>query len=191
MRTVNVYEFDELSSEVQKKVIDRYRDSYVDIEDAMSLEFINYVGYLDLKLSYSLSCCQGDGVSFSGEVIGKEEVKELADYVYGGKVPRKILRLINWGIIIDVQFIRNNSHYVHKHTVDVIVEGLIPCHYYIYRAICDFEKAIKKWYLNTCNALETFGYNTIDSLRIDDYVRECIIANDLEFTENGDDLKGK
>lgn len=188
MKTVKVYGFNELSSEVQKKVIDRYRDSYVDIEDAMNLEFINYVGYLDLKLNYSLSCCQGDGVSFSGEVIGKEDVKELADYVYGGKVPRKILRLIDWGVINDVQFIRNNYHYVHKYTVDVIVESLIPCHYYIYRAIRDFERAIKKWYLNTCNALETFGYNTIDSLRIDDYVRECIIANDLKFTENGKDF---
>ena len=191
MRTINVYEFDELPNEVQKKVIDRYRDSYVDIEDAMSLEFINYVGYLDFKLSYSLSCCQGDGVSFTGTAEGKEEVLELANLVYGGKVPRKILRLINWGIIIDVQFVRNNSHYVHKYTVDVIVEGLIPCHYYIYRAICEFERAIKQWYLNTCSALETFGYNTIDSLRIDDYVRECIIANDLKFTENGDDFKGK
>ncbi len=185
MRTINVYEFDELPNEVQKKVIDRYRDSYVDIEDAMNLEFINYVGYLDLKLSYSLSCCQGDGVSFTGMAEGREEVLELANLVYSGEVPRKILRLINWGIIIDVQFVRNSSHYVHKHTVDVIVESLIPCHYYIYRAICEFERAIKQWYLNTCNALETFDYNTIDTMRSDDYVRECIIANDLEFTEDG------
>ena len=188
MRTVKVYGFNELSSEVQKEVIDRYRDAYVDIEDAMNTEFINYVGDLDFTLSYSLSCCQGDGVSFSGEVTGKEEVNVLANLVYSGKVPRKILRLINWGIIIDVQFVRNNSHYVHKYTVDVIVESLIPCHYYIYRAICEFEKAIKQWYLNTCNALETFGYNTIDTMRSDYYVREGIIANDLEFTENGKDF---
>ena len=182
---VNVYEFNELSSEVQKKVIDRYRDSYVDIEDAMNIEFINYVGYLDLKLSYSLSCCQGDGVSFSGEVTGKEEVNKLANLVYGGKVPRKILRLINWGIIIDVQFVRNNSHYVHKYTVatNVIVDG-------DYQNIAEeFEVAINHWYSNICDALETYGYNTIDFMRSDDYVRECIIANDLEFTENGDDFR--
>ena len=185
MRTINVYEFDELSSEVQKKVIDRYRDAYVDIEDAMNIEFINYVGDLDFMLSYSLSCCQGDGVSFTGTAEGREEVLKLANLVYSGKVPRKILRLINWGIIIDVQFVRNNSHYVHKYTVDVIVESLIPCHYYIYRAICEFERAIKQWYLNTCNALEIFGYNTIDTMRSDDYVREGIIANYLEFTEDG------
>lgn len=181
MRTINVYGFNELSSEVQKKVIDRYRDSYVDIEDAMNIEFSNYVGNLDFTLSYSLNCCQGDGVSFTGMAEGREEVLKLANLVYSGEVPKKILRRINSDIIYKVEFNRIGSHYVHKYTVvtKVVVDG-------DYLPIAeDFKVAITHWYLNTCNALETFGYNTIDTMRSDDYVRECIIANDLEFTEDG------
>ena len=181
MRTINVYEFDELSSEVQKKVIDLYRDSYVDIEDAMNTEFINYVGDLDLTLSYSLSCCQGDGVSFTGMAEGREEVLKLANLVYSSEVPKKLLRLINSDIIYRVEFNRIGSHYVHKYTVatKVIIDG-------DYLPIAeDFKVAITHWYSNICDALETYGYNTIDTMRSDDYVRECIIANDLEFTEDG------
>ena len=183
--SINVYEFDELSSEVQKKVIDRYRDAYVDIEDAMNIEFINHVGDLDFTLSYSLSCCQGDGVSFTGMAEGKEEVLKLANLVYGGEVPKKILSLINSDIIYKVEFNRISSHYVHKYTVatKVIVDG-------DYLLIAeDFKVAITHWYSDICDALETYGYNTIDTMRSDDYVREGIIANYLEFTENGDDFR--
>ena len=179
--SINVYEFDELSSEVQKRVIDRYRDSYVDIDDAMNLEFNNYVGDLDLTLSYSLNCCQGDGVSFTGMAEGREEVLKLANLVYSGEVSKKLLRLINSDIIYRVEFNRISSHYVHKYTVatKVIVDG-------DYLPIAEeFEVAINHWYSDICDALETYGYNTIDTMRNDDYVRECIIANDLEFTEDG------
>lgn len=179
MRTINVFKFDELSSEVQKKVIDLYRDSYVDIEEAMNTEFINYVGDLDFMLSYSLSCCQGDGVSFTGMAEGREEVLKLANLVYNGEVPKKILSLINSDIIYKVEFNRISSHYVHKYTVATTIDGD-----YL-RIAEDFKVAITHWYSDICDALETYGYNTIDIMRSDDYVRECIIANDLEFTEDG------
>ena len=73
---VNVYEFDDLSKDVQENVIGRYRDRLADLlnedlEDIMYRELNNYTDNLDFELAYSLNCCQGDGVSFTGSIEGK------------------------------------------------------------------------------------------------------------------------
>ena len=75
---VNVYEFDELSKDVQDEIIARYRDRLSDflegdLKSIMNIEFHNHVN-LYFVLSYSLNCCQGDGVSFTGSVEDKEEL---------------------------------------------------------------------------------------------------------------------
>lgn len=71
---VNVYEFDDLSKDVQEGVIERYRDKLADLldedlEDIMNRELNRYTDNLDFELRYSLNCCQGDGVSFDGSVV--------------------------------------------------------------------------------------------------------------------------
>ena len=124
MRNVNVgvYEFSELSKDVQEDVIERYRARLADLldedlEDIMNRELNRYTDNLDFELRYSLNCCQGDGVSFDGIVEGKEELLTLASLVYDNKIPNNISRLINWEIIYIVEFVRGNSNYVHKYTV--------------------------------------------------------------------------
>lgn len=199
MKTVNVdvYKFDELSKDVQKKVINHYRDLWGnkfgdELDDYINTEFSNYVDDLNLTLSYSLNSCQGDGVSFTGTVEGKEELLKLANFAYNGNIPREILRLINWGIIYKVNFDRIGSHYVHKYTTDIEVvdnynmDNIDYCH--ITEAMLEFEKFIKGWYLDVCDRLEKFGYNMIDCLTSDDNIEEDILANDLEFFADGSDF---
>lgn len=198
MRTVNVdvYKFDELSEDVQKKVIARYRNlwdelDYFEFKDSMNIEFSNYISGLNFTLSYSLNYCQGDGVSFTGSVEGKEGLLKLANLVYNGNIPRNILRLINWGIIYKVNFDRIGSHYVHKYTVDIeVVDNYNMDNDYcrITEAMLEFEKFIRDWYLNVCGRLEKFGYNEIEYLRSEEYIREMILANDLEFLADGSDF---
>ena len=192
---VNVYEFDELSKDVQDEIIARYRDRLVnvlndDLGHIMNRELNNYTDNLDFELSYSLGYCQGDGVSFTGNVEGKEELLTLAGLVYGDKIPKNILRLINYNIIYEVNFARCNYHYVHKYTVQAnIIDNynMNKDYYHISRAMTDFENAINEWYYQTCDTLEEFGYDTIEILYGDDNIKSFIAENDFEFFSDGRD----
>ena len=195
MRNVNVvvYKFNELSKDVQNKVIQRYREETddlltQDLENIMYREFNNYINYLGFELAYSLSGCQGDGVSFTGNVEGKEELLTLASLVYDNKIPKNILRLIDWDIIYKVDFVRNSYHYAHKYTVTIsIIDNYNMdkdyCH--ISRAMTEFENAIKKWYLQVCDNLEKIGYDTIEYMYSDDNIKSYIEANECEFFIDG------
>ena len=186
---INVCNFDELPVSVQAKVIDRYRDMLTDLLDDdlkgdMEWKLSGYVGGLDFELSYSLGYCQGDGVSFVGSVEGKEELLALVGLVYGDKIPKNILRLIEWNIIYEVEFARCNYHYVHEYSVQVnIIENynITKDSPHISKAMAEFEAAIDKWRLQICDTLETFGYDTIEILYGDDNIKSFIAENDFEF----------
>ena len=198
MRNINisVYKFNELSKDVQDKVIKRYRDELADlltddVGDIMYQEFNNYTDNLDFKLAYSLNSCQGDGVSFDGTVKDKDELLTLALLVYNNRVPKNILRLIERDIIYSVEFARNSYSYVHKYTVTIsIIDNYNTNKDYcrISRAMTEFEKAINKWYLNICDDLEKFGYITIDNMYSDDNIKSYIEANECEFFIDGRDF---
>ena len=193
---VNVYEFSELSIHVQKKVTERYRNELLDLldddlKDIMKMEFNNHMHNLNFELAYSLNYCQGDGVSFTGNIEGKEELLTLASLVYDNKIPKNILRLIKWDIIYKVDFVRNSYHYVHKYTVDpAIIDNynISNSYCYINKVITEFEKSINKWYLQVCDTMEKFGYDTKENLYSDDNIKSYIEANEGEFFINGRDF---
>ena len=192
---INVCNFNELPVSVQAKVIDRYRDRLTDLlnddlKGDMEWKLSSYVGGLDFELSYSLAYCQGDGVSFTGSVEGKEELLALAGLVYGDKIPKNILRLIKYNIIYEVDFARCNYHYVHEYSVQVnIIENYntIKDYFRISKAMAEFEAAIDKWRLQICDTLENFGYDTIEILHGDDNIKCYIDENGLEFFLDGSD----
>ena len=193
---VSVYKFDDLSKDVQNKVIDRYKDMLTDLlnddlKGDMEWKLNNYVGGLDFKLAYSLDCCQGDGVSFTGSVDRKEDLFLLASLVYGGdKIPRNVSRLINCDIIYKVEFARCNYRYTHGHTVqtNIIDNYNINGRYrYISSAINEFQNDIEKWRLKICDILEKEGYEVIDNLYSDNNIKSYIIENDCEFFSDGRD----
>ena len=205
MREVNVYTFDELSEEVQKKVIERYSKMWStemsdELEMSMDGKFYDLVDGMDntFELAYSLCYCQGDGVSFTGNVEGKYNLLKLVDLVYSIDTPsipiRYIKRLINWGIIHEVQFTRNSNHYCHKYTVDITVVDSynIDCmdgnYERILEAMQDFENDINTWFMHVCDELEDFGYSEIEYLQSEECIRETILNSDLEFTEDGRDF---
>ena len=181
---------------LQTKVIDHYRDKLTDLlgedlEDIMNRELNNHVDNLDFELAYSLNYCQGDGVSFTGSVEGKEELFMLASLVYGGdKIPRNISRLINCDIIYKVEFARCNYRYTHGHTVQTnIIDNynINGRYHYISKAINKFQNDINKWRLKTCDILEKEGYEVIDNLYSDNNIKSYIIENDCEFFIDGRD----
>ena len=76
--TINVYEFSELSAESKQKAMRDYLESspyhYEPLEEEirtfieMKLQEQGYTITGKLEVAYSLSCCQGDGVSFTGDI---------------------------------------------------------------------------------------------------------------------------
>ena len=197
MRKVNisVYKLNELSKDVQKRVIERYQDELAgfldaNLENIMKGELNNCTNNLDFRLDYSLNPCQGDGVSFDGTVKDKNELLTLALLVYNDRVPNNILRLIKHEVIYSVEFVRSNSYYVHKYTVTpTIIDNNIGdgyCH--IRRAIAAFEKAINAWYLQTCDNLEKIGYDTIENMYSEDTIKSYIASNEFEFFIDGRDF---
>ena len=198
MRNINisVYKFNELSKDARDKVIQRYQDELADLlnqylEDIMKRELNNYTDNLDFILDYSLNSCQGDGVSFTGSAESKEELFKLASLVYDNKIPKNILRLINWDIIYKIDFVRSNYHYVHKYSVQInIIDNYNTnkdyCH--INRAITEFEKAINKWYSQVCDTMEKFGYDTTENLYSDGNIKSYIEENECEFFIDGRDF---
>ena len=196
VKIIALYKFNELSKDVQKKVIDRYRDRLADLlnddlKEDMNWKLNNYAGGLDFELAYSLNYCQGDGVSFTGSVDRKEDLLVLASLVYGGdKIPRNISRLISCDIIYKVEFARCNYRYTHGHTVQTnIIDNynINGRYHYISRTINEFQNDINKWRLKTCDILEKEGYEVIDNLYSDNNIKSYIIENDCEFFIDGRD----
>ena len=87
---VTRYSFEELSPEAQEKALEAWRYSLnrelpeYFLEEAMLEELAREItgaydlpGADDLRISYSLSYCQGDGVSFTGKVL-KENAPGLS-----------------------------------------------------------------------------------------------------------------
>ena len=100
------------------------------------------------------------------------------------------MRLINYNIIYEVEFARCNYHYVHKYTVQTnIIENYntVKDYCYISKAMAEFEAAIDKWRLKTCDILEKEGYEVIDNLYSDNNIKSYIIENDCEFFIDGRD----
>ena len=197
MRKINadVYEFNELSQYVQGKVIDRYRNELSDLladdlKAVMDMELNNHTHNLNFELAYSLGYCQGDGVSFTGSVEGKDGLLTLAGLVYNNKIPKNISRLIKRDIIYEVEFARYNYHYVHEYSVQVnIIENynITKDYCHISKAMAEFETAIDKWRLQICDTMEKFGYDTIEILYGDDNIKSFIAENDCEFFSDGRD----
>ena len=196
VKILAVYEFSELSIHVQKKVTERYTNKLLDLldddlKDIMKMEFNNHMHNLDFELAYSLNCCQGDGVSFTGSVDRKEDLFVLASLVYGGdKIPRNISRLINCDIIYKVEFARCNYRYTHGYTVQTSIidnYNISSRYHYISRTINEFQNDINKWRLKTCDILEKEGYKAIDNLCSDDNIKSYLIENDCEFFLDGSD----
>ena len=123
---LNLYEFSELSNDVQKKVIERMKyssetesqyevisDDYIMLKES---ELESY-GFYDVKISYSGFFSQGDGASFVGKIKVSDAAKML-DIV----PKRKCLVDLLQDYIPIVEVYRNNFQYYHEYSVSVSID---------------------------------------------------------------------
>lgn len=156
--TVTRYGFAELSPEAQGKAIEKERSSLYNfmpsefVEETLRQELETQLGAPNsLRLRFSLSYCQGDGVSFTGR-LDREEAP-----------------LINWpkGATY-AEFLPIDFHYCHAWTVrpelfneegEEVTEGLE-----------EFRAA----YVDICRRLEKVGYADIEGFSSEAAARESL-----------------
>ena len=163
-KTIKLYRFKELKKDIQKKVLEKFRQD----EDFYFLEELikenleetlkeNKIAVLNnLGLRYSLSYCQGDGLSITG--------------------------LFKWkDFYIKIE---NNSRYAHKYNTEIYIykpcsiEGEKEAEQKVY-------DKFKEIYYKICDDLEKYGYALIEDALKDENIKENIEINDYYFTKEG------
>ena len=160
-KEINLYEFEELSPEVQEKVIDDFRDNndFDFLEDVLRgrLNDVlneNHIKINDLTLRYSLSYNQGDGFSFIGDFVYKNNCVTI----------RKG-HLANF--------------YCHSGTNDIEILDKND------EENEELEKEFSELYVNICKELEKYGYEVIEDENNEETIKERIKDNDYYFREDG------
>lgn len=188
-REYKVFNFDELSKEAKQKAIDQYYDyemqyGYHFLEDDISEELKQIDDcFSDVKLQYSLSYCQGDGLSFSGEL----DLKKFLETKYSKKLPQYKI----WGLdeyVYSVHSKGNSGHYCYASKNDIdYTENYQD---YIERKHIDnlwqdVLTEIQEYYLDLCEKLKKYGYDILEYRMTDDEFSEFCESNDYKFFEDG------
>lgn len=174
--TIKTYTFEELSEDVQERLIREYRqyDDYsYELEEYMKYRLHELTG-LSFDLEYSLCYRQGDGLRFTGQIDG-EEIDKLpfANLVKDTRVT-----------IISI----NPAYCWHtSYTVDIDIDAREDWDYQEYTddEWDNLQEAVDEWYKGIRDTLEEEGYKYIEEMESDEYIREILINCDDMYMEDG------
>lgn len=184
--TFQTYQYSELSDKAKKTAITKLGELSADIDNSNELIdlFSNRLAerhYPHADIRFSLSCSQGDGVAFYGDV---NELEALAKAVLDDTVYEQLRSVIESGeISIRIAPNRHANHYSHYNCMDVNIRYTGPDS--IAGAIDILETAILHDLQNLSKELEAAGYALLDSIRTEEYLIEEAEALELEFTKEG------
>jgi hypothetical protein len=187
------YKFDELSEEAKGNAIENFRSHQQQNGDYLFFfaencsEQAKEKGFEEIDLTYSLSYCQGDGLSFSAKEYTKLE--ELFIEVLG-KGKEKTAKILAENC--DVKIEKNRGHYCYasKNDVDIYLESYtssMNCRNFdnCEDVVNQVRTNLENIYLELCKQLENEGYADIEYQDSDEAITESIEANEYEFTEDG------
>ena len=185
-REFEVYEFNELSEEAKQKAIDLWYETedFPFLEDDIKEEMKQIDScFYDVQLQYSLSCCQGDGLSFEGTL----NLEKFLNEVYSKKLRSSYKRALN-DFIYDVGSEGNTGHYCYGHKNQIIYDENyqdFKDHKYINKLWDDVLEEIKEYYLNICKKLEKYGYEILEyRMTFNEFSEHCEI-NGYNFYDDG------
>lgn len=202
--THQLFTINELSEEAKKKAIETYKTKnqewLFDQCDADMLsewmgEQLELKGYRDMKVYFSLSYCQGDGMRFEGDLsegdilyIGKRLLSE-EDY-------KTLLDMTAKGYGVYGKIEGTTHHYYHYNTMRVTIDsdvfedyGLVEEYEDLHKAYTsvleELEELIDQDTKEVSMELEKAGYEQIDYHYTDEYILDTLEANEIEFLEDG------
>jgi len=222
MRTLTIEKticnFNELSDESKTIAIEEYQDSLLengDLSREVKEHFTELLTLLKVPfktIDFSLSNCQGDGVSF----LFNFNQKQLLDFIImienkeasekGYKLLKKIIdelhsclpektELEKFKKILSINQLelnvsneRINFCYSHSDTTKTSLSTILDYHELNQKFIDllkSIENLIEEFYQTICNELETSGYNIIEYVPNFQEFNELSSANDWEYLENG------
>jgi hypothetical protein len=189
MRTVRtkVYKFEELSNEAKAVAIENYRNNttevFLDMFQEDCIEAIQEVGFSgNIKLQYDLGYSQGGGLSFSCDYFTK--LNEVFTEVLGKGKEKTINCIINE---LAFSLEGNNGRYcfASKGDLDLTLENYNRDYNSIESSISKVREKLENIYFDLCKDLEKRGYAEIEWQNSDEYIEQVIVANEYEFTING------
>lgn len=194
IKTIELYEFDELPEGVRAKVLERERDINVDYDWAKwSLEAweekLESMGFEDPKIAYSGFWSQGDGASFTCKRVNVETFAKSQRSK--GRFKSLIKAIKSNKVEANVDVTRSDHHYCHEYTVSVETEILYwrDEEYKNYAEIEREEGELRKLVLETVRKLSKQIYRELESeydgLTSDEAVIDTIKANEYTFTASG------
>jgi hypothetical protein len=181
--TVNVYKFSELEQKVQEHIIKKHyeNEDYSFLDDDLLAELLCSDTYFsDVKLSYSLGSCQGDGLSFSGEFDLEKWLNEKETLL--PRVKRAVLQYMK------IKSNGNQGRYCCARADQV--EGVYK--YTPFRVYPRLDKVcgnivanVGKYYVSLCKHVEKTGYAEIEYRMSAEKYSEFADANDYEYDVHG------
>ena len=184
MKTIEtvVYDFDELSDEAKQKAIDKWyeNEDYPWLEDDMA-GFLseNDPYFCDKKIQYSLSYCQGDGLSFESKFDLEKWLKDKGT-VRASFIPVLVLYL-------DIRSHGNNSNYYSYARRDQIEMNIDT-----YKSNANFDalcesilRDVQDYYMELCKKAEKYGYDILEYRMTEQEFSELCQANEYTFLPDG------
>jgi len=186
MRTahVQVFTIEELSEEAQDRAIDWLRtEGWFDPSSSELLEeFKEHLagyGLPNENVEFSLGYSQGDGVAFYGPIDIPVLLKRLQKEEYNEFIEK-------YDISANIERNSYGYHYSHWNTMDVYLERGVE--YDTKEAIQaghDLWEILKDTVVQQSRRMESSGYKKFEACQEKEYIIECAVENDYEFTATG------
>lgn len=184
MKTINIYKFNELSKEAQKRAISDYRkkdrEYLISFQDEC-IEYLNERYWNDVEVQYSLSYSQGEGLSFSGIL----DIDKFLDNVYSKKI-KGLKRDAILNYIFRIVSTGNEGRYCFASKGQVILkENYDRRMKHLEQLADDILEEAQDYYMNLCNELKKMGYGQIEYEDSEEYISELLEVIESDFFENG------
>ena len=187
MKTIEIelYKFTELSENAKSAAIENERKHEIEFDwfSDFCHDQISENGFKgNIKLQYSLSCSQGDGLSFSCDYF--DNLNALFIEILGTQKQKTIDTILN---NISFKCDGNNGRYCYASKNDISLEfdDYKGNNYLIHEIVSNVESKLKDLYIDLCNQLEKQGYDDIEYQYSDKYIAETLNENDYYFTIDG------
>ena len=193
MKTIqlNIYKFDELNDEAKQVAIEKQREWEYECGNPLMWfsetynEKFSDAGFTGTEIQYSLSYCQGDGLSFSAKDY--DNLEQLYLKVLGeGK--EKTAKLLAENTTVNITGNTGRYCYASKSDVELYIENYTSGFTSSERMdeVCaKVEKELQEIYLTLCKELEDIGYKEIEYANSDEAISETIRINEYDFLEDG------
>ena len=179
-KTINLYQFKELTPEQQTKVIEKYRDIEVELlnaNDETYTEPIHNAGFLHPDIYCDLSYSQGSGACFDCNAFDFDKL--LKDWEHPHK--KWIVNIIKSHYL---GYIKSNQYGNYSHSKTryfTMYEDFYNTYVYVEGAVNNAIEHIEDLRYNLAEELTKQLYNDLEYLRSDEVVKNCLISNEYYF----------